>query len=52
MTIVTKIDKRDDNFLNNFRLVDRGLGAICVRNRTLKENEAGSSFEDVLDIER
>lgn len=34
MTIVTKIDGRDENFLNNLNLVDRGLGAVCVRNRT------------------
>ena len=52
MTIVTKIDRRDENFLSNFRMVDRGLGAICVRNRTQAENEAGSTFDDVLAKER
>ena len=48
MTIVTKIDGRDANFLNNFRLVDRGLGAICVRNKTQSEIVAGLSYSDVL----
>lgn len=52
MTIITKIDGRDANFLNNFKLVDRGLGAICVRNRTQAEITAGLSFNDVLDRER
>ena len=34
MTIVTKIDGREENFVNNFHKVDNGLGAYCVRNRT------------------
>ena len=52
MTIITKIDGRDSNFLNNFSLVDKGLGAICVRNRTQDEINAGASYNDVLQRER
>ena len=52
MTIVTKIDGRDSNFINNFRLVDRGLGAFCVRNRTESEIKSGISFSDVLEKEK
>ena len=52
MTIVTKIDGRDANFLNNFKLVDKGLGAICVRNRSQAEITEGLSYTDVLNKER
>ena len=48
MTIITKIDGRDENFLANFKLVDKGLGAFCVRNRTQKEISDGLSFAGVL----
>lgn len=52
MTIVTKIDGRDENFLNNFNIVDRGLGALCVRNRTQRELDDGTSYDEVLQKER
>ena len=48
MAIITKIDARDQNFLTHFRQVDKGLGAICVRNKTKAENDAGISFNDLL----
>ena len=31
--------------------MDKGLGAICVRNKTKAENDAGISFNDVLSRE-
>ena len=52
MTIITKIDGRDPNFLNNFKLVDKGLGAICVRNRTTAEIQSGLTFDDIIQKER
>ena len=48
MTIVTKIDGRDANFSNNFHLVDKGLGAICVRNKTQSEINQNASHNDIL----
>ena len=52
MTIITKIDGRDSKFINNFKIVDKGLGAICVRNRTQDEVEQGISYAEVLQKER
>ena len=52
MTIVTKIDRRDENFINNFKLIDKGLGAYCVRNRTQGELNRAIPFSEALQLER
>ena len=52
MTIVTKIDGREENFVNNFRKVDHGLGAYCVRNRTQTELDNGTTYDEVLQMEK
>lgn len=52
LTIITKIDGRDGSFTNKFRTVDKGLGAICVRNRSQAELNEGISFNEVLNREQ
>jgi len=52
MTIVTKVDARDSTFYQKFKVVDRGLGGFCVRNRTTDEIHQGVSHAEVLQKER
>jgi len=52
MTVATKVDLRDASFVRKFKLVDRGLGAFCVRNKTQAEVESGETFAQALNKER
>ena len=52
MTIVTKVDARDSSFYQKFKVVDRGLGGFCVRNRTTDEIHQGVSHAEILQKER
>ena len=52
MGIITKIDSRSENFQHNFKMVNKGLGAFCVRNRTHKEVLAEMGYDEALEMER
>mmetsp|Transcript_22650 Transcript_22650/g.31039 ORF Transcript_22650/g.31039 Transcript_22650/m.31039 type:complete len:92 (-) Transcript_22650:216-491(-) len=48
LAIATKIDRRDDSFMSSFKdMNSKGLGVVCVKNRSQEEVEEGISFEEV-----
>ena len=52
LTVVTKIDKRDEHFNEKLKTMSDGLGVVCVRNRTNQELNDGVDFEAVRQIEK
>lgn len=51
LTIVTKIDMREQHFVEQIKEMSEGLGVVCVRNRNAQELADGIDFKQIRETE-